>query len=224
MIRLKAVTKIYHPSKDVKVIALNNISLTINKGEFVAILGSSGSGKSTLLYIIGLLEKVSSGQVIINNQDVSDLDDQQISLMRNGVMGFVFQQFNLIPKLNVFENTLLPLNYRSQNITNKDKKRAIEFLNRLGIKDKISAFPNQLSGGQQQRVAIARALINNPEVIIADEPTGNLDSKTGTQIMTLIKNIHQQEKKTVVLVTHDQNIAKYAQRIIKINDGKIVTK
>lgn len=222
MIKLKNVAKIYKPSKDIEVVAIKNISLTINKGEFVTILGSSGSGKSTLLYIIGLLEKPSKGRVIVDQQDVSSLDDKKVSQLRNKTMGFVFQQFNLIPKLNILENVLLPLNYSPEGITQKYKLRALELLDSLGIVNKKDAFPNQLSGGQQQRVAIARALINNPEVIIADEPTGNLDSKTGTQIMSLIKEIHHKENKTIILVTHDQNIAKYSQRIIKINDGEIV--
>jgi putative ABC transport system ATP-binding protein len=223
MIRLERVTKIYQPSKDVSVNALEDISFTIHRGEFAALLGSSGSGKSTLLYIIGLLEKATSGSIFINDKNVSKMTDAQISSIRNKMIGFVFQQFNLIAKLTVLENVLLPAAYSPQGIRKEDRDYAYYLLKTFGILEKGNSFPNQLSGGQQQRVAIARALINKPEVIIADEPTGNLDSKTGMQIMDLIKEIHAKEKKTVVLVTHDEHIAHYAKRVIRISDGKLVT-
>ncbi|MFA6005626.1 MAG: ABC transporter ATP-binding protein [Patescibacteria group bacterium] len=223
MIRLDKITKNYQPSKDVVVQALKNISITINSGEFVALLGNSGSGKSTLLYIIGLLEKATSGSIFIKDKNISELNDAQISRIRNKTIGFVFQQFNLITKLTVLENVLLPAAYSAYGIQKENKDYARYLLETFGILEKGNSFPNQLSGGQQQRVAIARALINKPEVIIADEPTGNLDSKTGIQIMDLIKEIHLKEKKTIVLVTHDEHIARYAKRIVRIVDGGITT-
>lgn len=224
MIRLHQVSKIYRPSKDVKVTALDNISLEIKDNEFVAILGKSGSGKSTLMYILGLLEKPTQGEVYIKNKLLSDLTDQQISSLRNQTIGFIFQQFNLIPKLSIMNNVLLPGVYRPGN----NHQALIEYgqylLGKFGILDKQNAFPNQLSGGQQQRVAITRALINKPEIIIADEPTGNLDSKTGNQIMDLLDEIHQKDKKTIILVTHDQQIAKRAKRQLFLEDGCLIKK
>jgi putative ABC transport system ATP-binding protein len=222
MIRLHKVSKIYRPSKDVKVTALDNVSLEIKQGEFVAILGKSGSGKSTLMYIIGLLEKPTQGEVYIKNKLTSQMNDQQISSLRNETVGFIFQQFNLIPKLPIIENVVLPMVYRSKNQRAETTKYAEYLMGRFGILEKRGAFPNQLSGGQQQRVAIARALINKPEIIIADEPTGNLDSKTGAQIMDLLEEIHQKEAKTIILVTHDQQVAKRAKRQLYLEDGCLV--
>lgn len=224
MIGLQHITKTYRPSKDVEVNALVDISFTIQSGEFVALLGSSGSGKSTLLYIIGLLEKATSGDLLIDDKNISKMSDAQISAIRNKRIGFVFQQFNLIPKLTVLENVLLPTAYTKEGTRKEDKTYAQYLLQTFGIVEKQNAFPNQLSGGQQQRVAIARALINKPETIIADEPTGNLDSKTGVQIMDLIQEIHMKEKKTIVLVTHDEHIAHYAKRVIRITDGHVISK
>ncbi len=221
MIELHDVSKIYRPSKQVEVIALHNVTLTIHTGEFVAILGSSGSGKSTLLYVIGLLERPSSGTVLISNKDTATLPDQARSRIRGEMVGFVFQQFNLIPKLTVLENVLLPSQYKHMD-EKVSRQRALELLETFGIGSKADAFPNQLSGGQQQRVAIARALINNPQVVIADEPTGNLDSKTGKQIIELLRDIHNKEGKTIIIVTHDPSIAAYAKRIIHIQDGEVV--
>lgn len=222
MIRLQKITKIYQPSRDVKVVALNNINLEIKSNEFVAILGKSGSGKSTLMYILGLLEKPTNGEVYINNQSVAKMSDQQISALRNRTIGFIFQQFNLIPKLNVMENVVLPAIYQASPKPQKVRQYAQYLLDSFGILNKQSSYPNQLSGGQQQRVAVARALINQPEVIIADEPTGNLDSKTGTQIMDLLGEIHRKEKKTIILVTHDQQLAKRAKRQLSLQDGKLI--
>lgn len=221
MIRVEHVCKIYRPSKDVTVNALIDISFEIKRGEFVAILGSSGSGKSTLLYILGLLERPTDGTIYIEEKNISGLSDSEVSLIRNKTIGFVFQQFNLITKLTVLENILLPAHYSLYGVTQGVEEYAYYLLKTFGIADKKNSFPNQLSGGQQQRVAIARALVNKPEVIIADEPTGNLDSKTGVQIMDLISQIHKQEGKTVLLVTHDEHIALYAKRIIHIVDGEI---
>jgi len=222
MIKLQEVAKIYKPSRNVEVTALAKISLEIKRGEFVTILGKSGSGKSTLMYIIGLLEKPTMGKVFIQDQESSTLSDREISAIRNKTIGFVFQQFNLINKLTILENVLLPIAYSKNGITQKDQTFAHELLEKFGILEKERSFPNQLSGGQQQRVAIARALINRPEVIIADEPTGNLDSKTGVQIMDLIGKINSHEKKTIVLVTHDHNIAKYGHRVINLQDGVMI--
>jgi len=222
MIRLENVAKVYRPSRDVKVTALDNINVEIKASEFMGILGKSGSGKSTLMYILGLLERPSSGSVYIQNKLSSDLSDQEISQLRNRTVGFIFQQFNLIPKLTVFENILLPAVYRNYANSEEAIKYGTFLLERFGILEKKGSFPNQLSGGQQQRVAIARALINKPEIIIADEPTGNLDSKTGQQIMNLLDEIHQKEKKTIILVTHDPQIAKRAKRLLYLEDGCII--
>ena len=222
MIQLSRVSKVYRPSRDVKVTALDNISLEIKKGEFVGILGKSGSGKSTLMYILGLLEQPSAGEVRILGRLASGLSDKEISSLRNHTVGFIFQQFNLIPKLTVFENVLLPALYREHRLTKPDLEYAEYLLGRFGILDKKLSFPNQLSGGQQQRVAIARALINKPSIIIADEPTGNLDTKTGQEIMSLLNEVHQTEKRTIILVTHDQQVAKRAKRLLYLEDGTLV--
>jgi len=222
MIRLENVSKIYRPSRDVKVTALDNINAEIKSGEFVGILGKSGSGKSTLMYILGLLERPSEGSVYIKDKLSSELSDQEISRLRNRTVGFIFQQFNLIPKLTVFENILLPSVYRNYANSQEAMEYGHFLLERFGILDKKDSFPNQLSGGQQQRVAIARALINKPEIVIADEPTGNLDTKTGQQIMDLLDEIHQKEKKTIILVTHDPQIAKRAKRLLYLEDGCII--
>jgi putative ABC transport system ATP-binding protein len=222
MLRLVNLWKIYKPSKDVTVTALKEINLEIKNNDFVAILGSSGSGKSTLLYQLGLLEKPTRGEVFVKEQKVSQLSDAAVSYLRNQTIGFIFQQFNLIPKLSVLDNVLLPTAYTKNGITKDRQNFARKLLTDFGISEKASAKPNQLSGGQQQRVAVARALVNQPEVIIADEPTGNLDSHTGIQIMELIKSIHEKEKKTIILVTHDQAIAEYAHRVVQIKDGQIV--
>ncbi len=221
MIRLENVSKIYHPSKNVRVVALDNVSLEIKTGEFVVILGKSGSGKSTLMYLVGLLESPTVGEVYIDQKRVSQMTDRHISNIRNKTVGFVFQQFNLIPNLTVTENVLLPSVYSSSGMTGHSLRAAENLLAIFDILDKKGAYPNQLSGGQQQRVAIARALINDPEVVIADEPTGNLDSKTGVQIMKLIQMVHKEKGKTIILVTHDREIARYGERVIELADGRI---
>lgn len=222
MIRLVNVSKIYQPSKDVRVVALDKINIEIKNNQFIGILGKSGSGKSTLMYILGLLERPSHGEVYIKDQLVSNMSDQQVSSLRNQTIGFIFQQFNLIPKLSVLENVILPAVYSKSGQQAKHLEYAQYLLKRFGILDKKNAFPNQLSGGQQQRVAITRALVNKPEIIIADEPTGNLDSKTGEQIMLLMKEIHEKEKKTIILVTHDNEIAKQAKNLLYLEDGIII--
>ena len=222
MIQLEHISKIYKPSADVSVAALNDISLTIKTGEFVALLGPSGCGKSTLLYIIGLLEKPTNGKVIINDKDTVTLSDTTLSRIRGKTIGFIFQQFNLIPKMTILENVVLPVFYSSHHSLPEARKKGLELLTQFGIGNKADVRPNQLSGGQQQRVAIARALINNPDIIIADEPTGNLDSTNGKQIIELIDSIHKREKKTIILVTHDATIASFAKRVVRLVDGRIV--
>lgn len=219
LLKLQNVSKTYRP-ETTPVHALRKVSLEIKKGEFVAIVGPSGSGKSTLMHIAGCLDTPTSGKVIFEGADVSKLDENELAKIRNKKIGFVFQTFNLIPRVTALDNVILPLLYT--NIPHqKRKKLAIKVLTAVGLAERTDHQPNQLSGGEQQRVAIARALVNDPSIIFADEPTGNIDTKTGQEIIGIFKKLHQQ-KRTVVLVTHDQEIAKAAQRIIKIRDGEIV--
>ncbi len=199
--------------------ALDGVSLQIRQGEFVSITGPSGSGKSTLMHIIGLLDNPSSGQVLLEGKDVSHLDENQLARLRNVTLGFVFQQFNLLAKTSSLENVTLPLLY-SDIPKSEHQEQALAMLKKVGLSDKLKNTPAQLSGGQQQRVAIARALVNNPKIVLADEPTGNLDSKSGTEVIELIQQLHR-EGHTIVLVTHDMNLAKLAERIILIKDGLI---
>ncbi len=201
--------------------ALRGVNLEIKRGEFVAIVGSSGSGKSTLMHIIGLLDKPTAGKYLLSNKDVSSLSDDQLAYLRNEKIGFVFQSFNLLPKISVLDNVLLPTLYSKETNHSKAKKEAISLLEKVGLKEKITVKPNEISGGEQQRVAIVRALINNPDLVLADEPTGNLDSKSSKVIMEIFSKIHQ-EGKTIIIVTHEDNIAKYAQRIVTMKDGKII--
>lgn len=222
MIKLEGVFKEYTIDDEVVFTALADISLEIKEGEFCSIIGASGSGKSTLMHIIGLLDRPSKGKVIISNKDVSHLSDNSISTIRNEFVGFVFQQFNLINKLTILENILLPTVYSQKKLDYDPKKKAIEIMKRFGIDSKANSYPNKISGGQQQRVAIARALIMNPKLILADEPTGNLDSHTGQEIINLLTQLNKSDGITVVIVTHDPNIAKITKRTIKIQDGKIV--
>lgn len=200
--------------------ALRNVSLTIKSGDFVAIMGPSGSGKSTLMHIIGCLDRPTSGKVFIENRDIFNADDTELSQIRNTHIGFVFQQFNLLRKTSALSNVELPLIY-AKVLALERHSRAKEMLREVGLTDKMDNFPSQLSGGQQQRVAIARALVTNPSIILADEPTGNLDSKSGQDIMDIFKNLHKKGR-TIVLVTHENDIAKHAKRIIRIADGKIL--
>ena len=218
ILELKNVSKSYC-SNDNLFYALKNISLKINQGDFISITGPSGSGKSTLMHIIGLLDNPTSGQVLLENKDISSLKERQLSQIRNVTLGFVFQQFNLLPKTSALENVLLPLLY--SDVLKKDQKQmGMQMLTKVGLESKINNTPAQLSGGQQQRVAIARALINNPKIILADEPTGNLDSKSGQSIMELLHQLHY-EGKTIVMVTHDMDLAKQAKKLIIIRDGEI---
>lgn len=221
MISLSHVNKKYVLDDEVIFNALKDINVTIEEGEFTSIIGPSGSGKSTLMHIIGLLDQPSSGQIRINNKDVSKLNDDQLSSLRNEFVGFVFQQFNLINKLSVMENILIPTIYARTKLMHDPIEKARYLIKRFGLEGKENSFPNRISGGQQQRVAIARALIMNPKLILADEPTGNLDTKTGTEILKLLHELHEHEKITVIIVTHDPSIAAQTKRKIEIRDGEI---
>lgn len=220
MIEFRHIYKIYHVG-DSEVRAVDDISFKIEKGEFVAIVGQSGSGKSTCMNIIGALDVPTSGEYLLNGKDVSHYTDNQLAEMRNETLGFIFQQYNLIAKLNVYENVELPLLYRNMNAEER-KKRVLESLEKVGLKERVHHMPNQLSGGQQQRVSIARALATHPSIILADEPTGALDSKTGREVLQFLKQLNE-EGNTIVLITHDLGIAAEAKRIIRIQDGKVIS-
>jgi putative ABC transport system ATP-binding protein len=201
-------------------IALKHINLSVKEGEYLAILGPSGSGKSTLMNIIGCLDIPTLGEYLLNDQLIAELDEQTLADIRNRQVGFVFQQFQLLPKLSALENVELPLIYAG--VPEKTRKQqAKQMLIKVGLEDKLNNYPNQLSGGQQQRVAIARALVNQPTILLADEPTGALDQKTGQQIMELFNKLHQ-EGKTIIIITHDEKIAAQSQRIVRILDGELM--
>lgn len=205
---------------EIEVEVLKGIDLTINAGEFVSIMGPSGSGKSTLLYLMGGLDKPTTGQVWIKGRNIAVMKDKEISILRRRTLGFVFQFYNLIPNLNVEDNIMLPVLLDGKRL--KSYRRKLEaILETVGLADRRRHTPRELSGGQQQRVAIARALINEPDIILADEPTGNLDTKTGTGIMELLQKINQEQGKTIVQVTHSREAAAYSQRIINLRDGKV---
>lgn len=218
LIELKNIYKIYIDGES-EIYALDNISMTVNTGEFVAIVGQSGSGKSTCMNIIGCLDTPTRGTYHLNGTDVSTMRDDELAVVRNQMLGFIFQQYNLIPKLTLLENVELPLIYRGIP-QSKRRSMALESLNRVGLADRASKYPKQLSGGQQQRVSIARALAGNPPVILADEPTGALDSKTGAEVLEFIKKLNR-EGNTIILITHDNSIAAQAKRIVRISDGQI---
>lgn len=219
MIELVNVTKVYKTGR-FEVIALNNVSMKIEDGEFIAIMGPSGSGKTTLLNLIGCLDKPTKGKIIIDGIDTSQLTDKQLTEFRRDKIGFIFQQYYLIPTLTALENVELPMIFkgipRSERI-----RRAKELLSLVGLEREMNRMPNELSGGQQQRVAIARALANNPSILLCDEPTGNLDRKSGKVVMDLIKKLNEERGVTVVLVTHDAEVARYAERVVRIVDGRI---
>ena len=222
LVDFKNIYKIYSDGEDENAIhALDGISLQVFEHEFVAIVGASGSGKSTCMNIIGCLDIPTSGEYFLNGIDVSTMNDKELAHVRNRQIGFIFQQYNLIPKLNVLENVELPLLYRGLS-AHERKERAMAALERVGLADRAKKFPNQLSGGQQQRVSIARALAGDPPVILADEPTGALDSKTGKEVLECLKKLNR-EGTTIILITHDNGIAEQIPRVVRIHDGKIIS-
>lgn len=218
IIRLEDIRKTYDLGK-VKIDVLKGVSLSIQKNEYVAIMGPSGSGKSTLMNLVGCLDKPTSGNYTLNNKLVSTMSENELAEVRNKEIGFVFQTFNLMSRLSAVENVALPLIYAAQG-KSKRTARAIEVLNAVGLGHRLTHKPNELSGGERQRVAVARALVNNPSIILADEPTGNLDTRTSYEIMDLFEDIHKKGN-TVILVTHEEDIARYAHRIIRLRDGMI---
>ena len=220
MIKIEGLSKFFR-TEEVETIALNKVSLEVKDGEFVAIMGPSGCGKSTLLNIMGLLDNPSEGNYYLADQEVGHLKEKDRTRVRKGNIGFVFQSFNLIDELNVFENVELPLTYLGVKPAER-RKRVTEILQRMNISHRAAHYPQQLSGGQQQRVAIARAVVDNPKLILADEPTGNLDSRNGKEVMTLLKELNR-EGTTIVMVTHSRHDADYADRIIHLFDGQIVS-
>ncbi len=219
MIRLVEVTKVYR-SGAYEVVALNGVSMNVEAGEFVAIMGPSGSGKSTLLNLIGCLDKPTEGKVFINGVDTSQLSDRELTELRRDTIGFIFQQYNLIPTLTALENVELPMIFRGASRLER-RKRAEELLTMVGLEGEMHRKPNELSGGQQQRVAIARALANSPSILLCDEPTGNLDTRSGKAVMEIIRRLNEEEGVTVVLVTHDPTVAEFAEKIFRITDGVI---
>ncbi len=219
ILRVDNLTKIY--GKDTtKVVALDHVSFTVEKGEFVAIVGASGSGKSTLLHLIGGVDRPTSGKVYINGKDIFKFNDDKLAIFRRRQVGLIYQFYNLIPILNVEENITLPLALDNREV---DKERLNDLLKLLGLENRKNHLPNELSGGQQQRTSIGRAIITNPTIILADEPTGNLDSKSSDEIVALLKKSNKELNQTIIMITHNMEIAKVADRIIKIEDGKIVS-
>ncbi len=219
LIKIDNVWKKYDMGEAEPLIVLREISLEIRRGEFVAITGPSGSGKSTMLNLVGVLDKPSYGEVYLDGQDISSMTESRLAVLRGKIIGFIFQQFNLLKNLNAMQNVMLPM--EASNMSEKDaRERARILLNALGLGDRLHHRPGQLSGGQQQRVAIARALANDPEIILADEPTGNLDSQTGRFVMDFLGKMNA-EGKTIILITHDLDLVSYARRVVHIKDGKI---
>ncbi len=219
ILRVENLTKIYGKN-ETRVVALDNVSFSVNKGEFVAIVGASGSGKSTLLHLIGGVDRPTHGKVYIDNNDIYSLNDDKLSIFRRRQIGLIYQFYNLIPILNVEENITLPLDLDGRKI---DKCELDTLISHLGLQSRKNYLPNSLSGGQQQRCSIGRALITHPAIILADEPTGNLDSKSSLEVVSLLKKSNREYKQTIIMITHDLDIASSADRIIKIEDGKIVS-
>ena len=221
VIRMENIVKTYYLGKPNELEILHGINLTVNKGEFVSIVGESGSGKSTLRNIIGVLDRQTQGNYYLEGQDVNGMSDEVRSAIRNRRIGFVFQNFNLLPRANALKNVMVPLLYGEEHSKN-GKEHAMEMLKMVGMEDRADHRPNELSGGQKQRVAIARAMINDPAIILADEPTGALDSKTGHMVMDLFHKLHEEQGKTIVLITHSQELAQETERIVTLLDGQIV--
>ena len=219
MIHIEKLSRIYQIGNQT-IHALDAVDLDISAGEFVAVMGRSGSGKSTLLNMLGCMDKPDAGDYFLDGNNISSMDDDELSAVRNRYMGFVFQSFHLLPRLSTLENVLLPRRYHTEGVRESDRQDAINLLQRVDLGDRILHKPNELSGGQRQRVAIARSLINKPKVVLADEPTGNLDSKTSDAIMDLLKELNR-EGQTIVMVTHEAEIAEHAKRQIFMHDGKI---
>lgn len=221
VIRMENIVKTYYLGKPNELEILHGINLTVNKGEFVSIVGESGSGKSTLMNIIGVLDRQTQGNYYLEGQDVNGMSDEVRSAIRNRRIGFVFQNFNLLSRANALKNVMVPLLYGEEHSKN-GKEHAMEMLKMVGMEDRADHRPNELSGGQKQRVAIARAMINDPAIILADEPTGALDSKTGHMVMDLFHKLHEEQGKTIVLITHSQELAQETERIVTLLDGQIV--
>ncbi len=220
LIEIQHLIKNYY-NEDLVTPVLKDVSFKIEKGEFVAIMGPSGSGKSTLMHILGFLDKLTEGKYLFNGKDVSTLSDDELAQMRGESIGFVFQAFHLLPRTSVLENVILPLIYSNKDPKER-KARATAALDAVGLSHRLEFSPNQLSGGERQRVAIARALINNPDVIFADEPTGNLDSKSGLQVMKILQKLNE-EGRTIILVTHEKYTAEHAKRILTVRDGEVIS-
>ena len=221
LIEIKNIYKIYNEGKESEVRALDGVTLSIDRGEFVAIIGASGSGKSTLMNILGCLDVPTYGDYILNGTDVTDRTDRQLAHIRNKEIGFIFQGYNLIPALTAYENVELPLIYQGISVFQR-KERVMAALERVGMADRFGHRPSEMSGGQQQRVAIARAVVSNPKLILADEPTGNLDSKNGKEVMALLTELNK-EGTTIVMVTHSQHDSTFAHRVLNLFDGELVT-
>lgn len=222
LIKLEGIRKIYNNGQDNRVIALDHLDLQIENGEFVAIMGPSGSGKSTLMHVLGFLDKADRGKYFFEGKNVVGLSDDELAGIRNKKVGFVFQAFNLLPRTSALDNVILPMLYGKKISTDQMRERALSMLKKVGLESRANHHPSELSGGQQQRVAIARALVNDPAVIFADEPTGNLDTKSSDEVMRIFKELNDNGS-TLIFVTHEEEIAAYARRIIRLKDGHIVS-
>ncbi|MFH2020710.1 MAG: ABC transporter ATP-binding protein [archaeon] len=221
IVSLKNVWKIYKMG-EVEVPALQGVTVDIHKGEFVAIIGQSGSGKSTMMNMVGCLDLPTKGSVFLKNRDISIMTESDLSTMRGKALGFIFQQYNLVQNITIFENVMLPLEFLEVD-DNEAKKRSREMLELVGLGNYMHHLPTQLSGGQQQRVSIARSLVTDPEIILADEPTGALDSTTGIEVISMLRKLWKEEKKTIIMVTHDQNLAQFAHKHIELKDGRVIS-